>query len=150
MQTLFCFQETLEVVTNGIHELAQNENDAQRVTHKDVKKKDCKVMFCIQSAIDVASFDRISHVKSVKEAWDILVKYYEGGEKIKGVKLHALRRHYDLLQMGEDEKITGYVSKVQNIVHLMKDCGETLTDKMIIEKVMRMLTSHFDHVIIDI
>lgn len=49
--------------------------------------------------------------------------------------------------MGEDEKITGYVSKVQNIVHLMKDCSETLIDKMIIEKVMRTLTSHFDHVI---
>ncbi|XP_050895483.1 uncharacterized protein LOC127102114 [Lathyrus oleraceus] len=30
----------------------------------------------------------------------------------------------------------------------MKGCGETITDKMIVEKVMCMLTSHFDHVII--
>lgn len=40
------------------------------------------------------------------------------------------------------------MSKVQKLIHVMKDCGETLTDKMIIEKIMRMLTSHFDHVIV--
>lgn len=39
------------------------------------------VSFFIQSAIDGAKFDRIVHVKSVKKAWDILVKYYERGEK---------------------------------------------------------------------
>lgn len=52
--------------------------------------------------------------------------------------------------MGEDEKIAGYVSKMQNLVHLMKGCGQVLTDKMIVEKVMRTLTSHFDHVIMAI
>lgn len=42
------------------------------------------------------------------------------------------------------------MSKVQNIVHLMNGRGETLTDKMIIEKVMHTLTSHFDHIIVTI
>ncbi|XP_050876369.1 uncharacterized protein LOC127080083 [Lathyrus oleraceus] len=32
----------------------------------------------------------------------------------------------------------------------MKACGETLTDKMIVENVMCTLTSHFDHVIVTI
>ncbi|XP_058782486.1 uncharacterized protein LOC131656930 [Vicia villosa] len=41
---------------------------------------------------------------------------------------------YELLQRGEDEKIAGYVSNVQILFHLMKGCGETLTDKMIVEK----------------
>ena len=39
---------------------------------------------------------------------------------------------------------------MQKLVHLMKSYGETLTDKMIVEKVMCMLTSHFDHVIVAI
>lgn len=52
--------------------------------------------------------------------------------------------------MGEDENIVGYVAKVQNLIHLMKDCSESITDWMIVEKVMRMLTSHFDHVIVAI
>ena len=118
--------------------------------HNEVKKKDCKAAYCIQTAVDAATFDRISHAETAKEAWDILVKYYEGGEKVKVVKLQTLRRQYELSSMGEDEKVAEYVSKVQKLVHLMKGCGETITGKMIVENVIRTLTSHFDHVIVAI
>ncbi|XP_050916822.1 uncharacterized protein LOC127131996 [Lathyrus oleraceus] len=102
MQSLFGFHKTLEVVTNGIHDLVENSTDAQRVANKEAKKKDYKDEFYIQSA------------------------------------------------MGEEEKIAGYISKVQKFVHIMKGCGETLTDKMIVDKVLHTLTSHFDHVIVAI
>lgn len=150
MQSLFGFHETFEGVTNGVHVLAVNSIDDLRVSHKDAKKKDYKVLFYIQSAVDSASFDRISHAELAKEACDVLVKYYEDGDKVKGVKLHALRRQYKLLQMGEDEKIAGYVVKVQNLIHLMKGFGETITDKMIVEKVMCTLTPHFDQIVVAI
>lgn len=39
---------------------------------------------------------------------------------------------------------------MQNLVHPMKESGENFTDKMIVEKVMRTLTPHFDHVIVAI
>ncbi|XP_058784521.1 uncharacterized protein LOC131659330 [Vicia villosa] len=52
--------------------------------------------------------------------------------------------------MGEEDNIAGYVSKVHILIHLMKSCGETLTDKMIVDKAMRTLTSHFDHAIVAI
>lgn len=54
--------------------------------------------------------------------------------------------------MEEDEKIAFYVSKVYNLVHLIKGCGEIVTDKMIVKKVMCTSTSHFDfdHVTITI
>ena len=52
--------------------------------------------------------------------------------------------------MGKDEKVAEYVWKVQKLVHLMKGCGETITDKMIVEKVMKTLTYHFDHIIVAI
>ena len=150
MKSLFGLQDTLEVVTNGVTELAENATEAQRVLHKDLKKKECKASFCIQSVVDNANFDRISHDESVKETGDILAMYYEGDEKVKSVKLQTLRRQYELLQMGDYEEIAPYVSKIQNLVHLMKNCGETITDKMVIEKVMRTLAPHFDHVIVSI
>ncbi|XP_050920266.1 uncharacterized protein LOC127137902 [Lathyrus oleraceus] len=105
MQSLFGFHETLEVVTNDVHELVDNATDAQRVANKETKKKDCKVAYCIQSAVDSTNFNKITHVESEKEAWDIFVKYYERGEKVKVDKLQTLRQQYDLLQMGEDKKI---------------------------------------------
>ncbi|XP_058722921.1 uncharacterized protein LOC131594735 [Vicia villosa] len=137
MQSLFGFHETLEVVTGGVLVLAADATEAQKTAHNEVKKKDCKAAYCIQTTVDSANFDRISHAESAKEAWDILVKYYEGGEKVKVVKLQTLRRQYELLSMGEDEKVAEYVSKVHKLVHLMKGCGETLTDNMIVEKALQ-------------
>lgn len=52
--------------------------------------------------------------------------------------------------MGEDGEIAGYIAKVQSLVHLMKYCGETITNKMIVGKIMRMLIFHFDYVIVAI
>lgn len=87
MNYLFNFYETLKVVNNDIPEFADNAIKTQRVIQKDAKKKDCKIVYCIQSAVDAAKLEWISHAESTKEAWDILVKYYEGGEKVKFVKL---------------------------------------------------------------
>jgi hypothetical protein len=60
-------------------------------------------MYAIQAAVDAVNFDKISHVESSKETWDILVKYYEGGEKVKSVKLQSLRRQYELPQMDKNQ-----------------------------------------------
>ena len=77
----------------------------RKKAHNKIKKKYCKDAYCIQTAVDAANFDRISHAETAKEAWDILVKYYEGGEKVKVVKLQTLHRQYELLSMGEDESV---------------------------------------------
>ena len=92
MQSLFGFHEILEVVTDDVLTLATNATDEQKKAHNKVKKKDCKAAYCIQTAVDAANFDRISHAETTKEAWDILVKYFEGGEKVKAVKLQTLHR----------------------------------------------------------
>ncbi|PNX62988.1 hypothetical protein L195_g053281, partial [Trifolium pratense] len=110
MKSLFGFQDTLEVVTNGVQELQANATAEQRNSHGDLKKKDSKAMYAIQAAC------------------------YEGGEKVKTVKLQALRRQYEVLEMDKNESIAEYVSKVQGLVHTMKNCGEIITDRMIIEK----------------
>lgn len=43
-------------------------------------------------------------------------------------------RHWEgsMSYLGEDKKIAGYVSKVQNLIHVMKGCGKVLADKMIL------------------
>jgi hypothetical protein len=52
--------------------------------------------------------------------------------------------------MEKSDSIGSYAAKVQSLVHTMKHCGEQITDKMIVEKVMRTLTPNFDHVIVAI
>jgi hypothetical protein len=94
MKSLFGAQEVLEIVENGYDDLAVNATDAQRNAFKEVKKKDCKTLFYIQQYVDYQNFERISKVTKSKEAWDILAKYYDGGDKVKQVKLQSLRRKY--------------------------------------------------------
>ncbi|GAU11497.1 hypothetical protein TSUD_344870 [Trifolium subterraneum] len=148
MKSLFGFQDTLEVVTNGIPTLPANAD--ARNTHKETKKNDCKAMYAIQAAVDSTNFDKISHAETAKQAWDILVQYYEGGEQVKGVKLQSYRRQYELLQMENNESIGAYASKVQAVIHSMRSCGEAITERMMVEKVMRTLTPNFDHVVVAI
>jgi hypothetical protein len=52
--------------------------------------------------------------------------------------------------MDKNELIGSYASKVQGLVHTMKACGEEMTERMIVEEVMRTLTPNFDHVIVAI
>lgn len=54
------------------------------------------------------------------------------------MKIKSLCRKYELYQMRETKKVIAYVSKVQNLVHLMKGRVETMTEKMIIEKVINI------------
>ncbi|XP_058733837.1 uncharacterized protein LOC131605507 [Vicia villosa] len=68
----------MNVFINDISELVVNATNAHRVSHRDVKKKGCKVALCIQSVVDAVNFDWIAHVESTNGAWDIFVKYYEG------------------------------------------------------------------------
>lgn len=44
-------------------------------------------------------FEKIQSSSSTKEARDILAKCYTRGDKVRKVKLQALRRQYELLQM---------------------------------------------------
>jgi hypothetical protein len=140
----------LEIMQNGYDVLAVNATDAQRTAFKEVKKKDCKALFNIQQYVDLQNFERISKVTKSKEAWDVLAKYYDGGDKVKHVKLQSLRRKYELMLMEEDKKIADYFSKLMIVVNQMKTFGEVFTDQQINEKVMRTLTSKFDFIVVAI
>jgi len=123
MKNLFGAQDLLEIVHNGVGDLAANATEVQRNAHKDLKKKDCKALFLIQRSLDEANFERISKSVSSKEAWDILSKNHEGDDKVKLIMLQSLRRKFELMQMEDEQKIVEYVSKLINIVNQMKACG---------------------------
>ncbi|CAJ2637748.1 unnamed protein product [Trifolium pratense] len=150
MKSLFGAQECLEVVVNGYDELGANPTNDQRNTYKENKKKDCKALFYIQQNCDAQHFEKISKSTKSKEAWDILEGYHDGGTKVKKVKLQAFRRQYESMVMEEDQKVSDFFSKLLALVHQMQNCGETVTDEMVVEKVLRSLTPNFDNVVIAI
>ena len=67
--------------------------------------------------VDEVIFKRISTASTSKEAWDILNKAYEGEEKIKMVRLQALRGEYDLLKMKKSEMVVEFYNRIISIVN---------------------------------
>jgi len=150
MKVIFGFQDVLEIVSNGIESLPENPTDVQRNAHKEAKKKDCKALFHIHQCVDNKVLEKIADSNSSKEAWDTRVKYFSGDDKVKKIRLQSLRIQFELLQMKKEEKIEDYFSFVLAITNQMKICGETLSDKSVMEKIMRTLPSQFDHLVITI
>ena len=69
---------------------------------------------------------------------------------MKKVKLQSLRKQYENLNMKDNEKVSEYISRVILITNEMKACGENLSEQVIIEKILRSLTSQFDYIVVAI
>jgi len=79
---------------------------------------------------------------------DFEAKFF--GWKEDTVKLQALRREFETLGMKAKEPVQAYLSRVSSIVSQMKSYGETVSDHVIVSKVLRSLTAEFNHVVVAI
>ena len=50
--------------------------------------------------------------------------------------------------MSDQETVVDYFNRMQLLVNSMKTCGESLSDQMIIEKILRTLSPRFDHIVV--
>ena len=150
MRVLFGAQDVLEFVNDGVPDLAGNATEAQRNLHREKKKKDQKALFYIHQCVDAKIFEKIAESTTAKAAWDTLVRCYGGDATVKKVKLQSLRKQYENLNMKHNEKVANYVSRIITVTNEMKTCGETISEQMIVEKVLRSLTAQFDHIVVAI
>ncbi|XP_014511765.1 uncharacterized protein LOC106770470 [Vigna radiata var. radiata] len=101
---------------------------------------------CISKAI----FQKVSKAIAAKETWEILQDGYGSAGNIKEIKLQSLRRQYELLNMGEQETIEGYIGRIQVILNAMRACDKIVKDKKIVHKILRTLTPQYDHIVVAI
>ena len=87
------------MVQNGIEEPTASTPDAQRQVWKDLKKKDCKTLFFLHQCVDSAHFEKIAAATT-------------SDDRLKKVKLNALKRQYELLQMEDNERICDYFTRL--------------------------------------
>ncbi|KAK2358763.1 hypothetical protein QL285_095917 [Trifolium repens] len=150
MKVIFNVQEVYEQVNATITPLPENANEEQRTTFREAKKKDNKALFLIHQCVDSKVFEKIADAETSKDAWDILQKSYGGDAKVKKVKLQALKRQYELLQMKNDESVADYFTRLVTLTNQMKNCGGNLDEQETVEKVLRTLTSKFEHIMVTI
>ncbi|GAU17239.1 hypothetical protein TSUD_324430 [Trifolium subterraneum] len=150
MKVIFIVQEADEQVNTILDPLPANAIEQQRTTFREAQKKDSKALFLIHQCVDSKVFEKIANATTSKDAWDILQKSYGGDAKVKKVKLQALKRQFELLEMKNDEAVAEYFTRVETLTNQMKNCGSTLSEEEMVEKVLRTLTHKFDHIVVTI
>jgi hypothetical protein len=103
-----------------------------------------KGMNAILNGLAEAEFVKVMHLDTAKAMWDKLVNSYEGNEKVKGAKLQTYRLKFEQLKMNEDETISKYFLRVEELVNAMKGLGETFDDSLLVQKILRSLPDKFN------
>lgn len=77
-----------DIMKNGFIETTEKEKGKD--DEKQVKK-DCllnqKTLFFICQSVELSVFEKIFYAKITKEAWEILLRTYEGTDPVKGIRL---------------------------------------------------------------
>ena len=150
MKVLFLCQGLWDLVKDGVEELGEDASEEEKKEHIESEKKSYKALFIIHQCLSPDNFEKVSDSESAKEAWEILEKSFGGAEKVKEVRLQTHKRTYELLQMEDTESITDFFTRVTKLVNQIKICGEALTTRAVVSKILRSLAPKFDHVVVAI
>ena len=101
-------------------------------------------MNVILSGLAEAEFVKVMHFESAKEMWDKLISSYEGNEKVKDVKLQTYRLKFEQLKMNEDETVSKYFSRVEELVNAMRGLGGKIEEVPLVQKILRSLLDRFN------
>lgn len=143
---------TFSRLNNGFEEPGDEEEfnsltQAERDLLKSNRKKDSKALVFLYQAVDQSVFPRIAAAKTSREAWKSIKTVYQGMEKVKTAKLQLLRKDFENLSMKESDNIDSFFTHVIGLVTQIRTHGETLEERRIVEKILRVLPSRF-HVIV--
>jgi hypothetical protein len=103
-----------------------------------------KGMNAILNGLAEAEFVKVMHLETAKAMWDKLISSYEGNEKVKDVKLQTYRLKFEQLKMNEDETISKYFLRVEELVNAMKGLGEKIEEPFLVQKILRSLLDKFN------
>jgi hypothetical protein len=69
---------------------------------------------------------------------------YEGDSKVNEPKLQTYRALFENLKMKEEENIFEYFRRVDVVINSIRVAGEELTDKPIVQNILRSLPMRYD------
>lgn len=152
MENFLRSKEYWSLVETGIPVVAEGVEltEAQQKSIADQKLKDLKVKNYLFQAIDRTIMDTILNRDTAKHIWDSMKQKYQGSTRVKRAQLQALRKEFEVLQMQEGESVDAYFARTLIIANKMKIHGENMSQVVIIEKILRSMTSRFDYVVCSI
>ena len=108
-----------------------------------VTKFNSRALNALFSAVTNEEFKKISSTKTVKEAWTIPQKTYEGTKAVKDSKLQRLTTSFEEIKMEDDELFDEFYANLKDIVNSVFNLKETISEPKIVRKVLRSLPKRF-------
>ena len=93
---------------------------------KDKKKfwEHAKALNTLQVGLSKNVLTKVLTCDSAKQLWDKLENIYAGDSKVKRAKLQTLKAQFEGLKMKEEENISEYFERVDNIVNVVRGLGQ--------------------------
>jgi hypothetical protein len=103
-----------------------------------------KGMNAILNGLAKSEFVKVMHLQTTKEMWDKLTSSYEDNEKVKDAKLQTFRLKFEQLKTNEDETVSKYFLRVEELVNAMKGLGEKFEESILFQKILRSFLDKFN------
>ena len=91
-----------------------------------------KAVNAILAGLARAVFSKVMHCKTTKEIWDKLQTIYEGDSKVQRAKLHTFKTQFESLKMKEEENISKYFERIDEIINATQGLGVEFKEKEIV------------------
>ncbi|CAN6570135.1 unnamed protein product [Malus baccata var. baccata] len=148
MATIFKSLGLWNLVEKGIETSNPKKKEAGEASKDDeemvaVLMKDAKALGIIQNAVSDQIFPRIANAESAKMAWDLLYGEYHGGDQVRSVKLQNLRREFEYARMRDDESLSSYLTRLNELINQMRTFGESLSNERLVQKVLISLSKPY-------
>ncbi|CAA7410010.1 unnamed protein product [Spirodela intermedia] len=118
-------------------ESGNKEGETSRQENKEFRKKDAKVLLVLQQSTSEVIFPQIINASNE----------FHGDNIVINMKLQTLCREFENIFMKSDELVHDLFSIVAIIINQMRIFGEDISEKRIVEKILRSLPSKFYHLI---
>ncbi|XP_047150353.1 uncharacterized protein LOC124822400 [Vigna umbellata] len=132
MKILLGSQDVWDIVEDGYNEPANDEHQT------------------VNQIVDESGFEKIANAKSTKESWEILKVAYKGDTRVMQVRVQALRREYEHMEMDENEGVAEFITRVQKMAIQLEMNGGEVPPNRVAEKILRNLRDDFESVMVTI
>ncbi|XP_031332371.1 uncharacterized protein LOC116162795 [Photinus pyralis] len=129
-------QGLFEVVTGQLQKPTEGVDEISKWLRNDAKAQEL-----IVTRIEQGPLTHLLSCETSKEMWSKLKSVYD---KESVVSVHLLQQKFFLLDFGSDS-VSQYISKLEEIRNKLKQAGETLSERMIMTKILMSLPERYKH-----
>ncbi|VFQ59911.1 unnamed protein product [Cuscuta campestris] len=118
----------------------EDEFDAEDIKKVENYAKAINMLYC---AVNPDDYRKISCCSTAKEMWDKLEVTYEGTDQVREAKIDFLTQEYEMFRMKEHENVDDMFDRFSKIVNDLHALKKTYTDRDLVRKILRSLTSEW-------